>query len=156
MTRTQLIPALSLVLVMTAAPLLHADVKKEEKSLVTFTGMLGRLTSLFGGRAAKEGVISTVAVSGDRKMTLNDTRREIIDLKEEKLYDLDIRRRTYTVTTFEEMRRRMAEMEAKAKEDAANAPKEEQPPPSQGKEYEIDFDVKNTGQTRTINGFDTR
>jgi hypothetical protein len=47
-------------------------------------------------------------------------------------------------------------MEAKAKEDAAKAPKEEQPAPSQGKEYEIDFDVKNTGQTKTINGFDTR
>ena len=59
------------------------------------------------------------------------------------------------MTTFEEMRRKMEEMEAKAKEDAAKAPKEEQPQ-NQGKEMEVDFDVKNTGQTKTINGFDTR
>lgn len=153
--RKHFIPAMSLALALTAAPLLHAEVKKEEKSLVTFSGMLGRMTNLFGGRSAKEGVISTVAVSGDRKMTANDHRGEIIDLREEKIYELDIRRKTFTVTTFEEMRRRMAEMEAKARENAAKEPKADQPQ-MQGKEMEIDFDVKNTGQTKTINGFDTR
>jgi hypothetical protein len=153
--RKQLIPAISLALALTAAPLLHADVKKEEKSLVTFSGLLGRMTSLFGGRAAKEGVVSTVAVSGNRKMTTNDNRGEIVDLQEEQIYELDIRRKTYTVTTFEEMRRRMAEMEAKARESAAKESKDDQPQ-TQGKEMEIDFDVKSTGQTKTINGFDTR
>jgi hypothetical protein len=49
----------------------------------------------------------------------------------------------------------MAEMEAKAKADAAKAPKDEQPE-TQGKQMDIDFDVKSTGQTKTINGFDTR
>lgn len=154
MKSTRLIPVLSFVAALSVAPMLHADVKKEEKSLVTFTGMLGRVANLFGGKAAKEGVISTVAVSGDRKMTINDTRGEIVDLKEEKIYELDIRRKTYTVTTFDEVRRRMAEMEAKAKEEAAKAPKEEQPQ-HQGKEMDVDFDVKNTGQKKTLNGFDT-
>ena len=144
-----------LVLVtLTLGPALHADVKKEEKSLVTFSGMLGRMMNMFGGKAAKEGVVSTVAVSGDRKMTTNDNRGEIIDLKEQKLYELDMKRKTYTVTTFEELRRRMAEMEAKAREDAAKAPKEEQPQ-NAGKEIDVDFDVKNTGEKKTINGFDT-
>src|SRR4051812_828155 len=148
-----LVSALSLALVLSVVPV-RADVKKEEKSLVTFTGMLGRMANLFGGKSAKEGVISSVAVSGDRKMTANENRGEIIDLREQKVYDLDMRRKTYTVTTFEELRRRMAEMEAKAREDAAKAPKEEQPQ-NQGKEFEVDFDVKNTGQTKVINGFDT-
>jgi hypothetical protein len=153
MKSSLLVPTLSLTLALGAATV-HADVKKEEKSLVTFTGILGRLANMFGGKSAKEGVLSTVAVSGDRKMTANETRGEIIDLKEQKVYELDMRRKTYTVTTFEELRRRMSEMEAKAKEDAAKAPKEEQPR-EQGKEMDVDFDVKNTGQTKTINGFDT-
>ena len=149
-----LVPALSLAVALSVASV-RADVKKDEKTLVTFSGMLGRMANLFGGKSAKEGVVSSVAVSGDRKMTANDTRGEIIDLNEQKVYDLDMRRKTYTVTTFEELRRRMAEMEAKAKEDVAKAPNEERPQ-NQGKELDVDFDVKNTGQTQTINGFDTR
>ena len=49
----------------------------------------------------------------------------------------------------------MREAEAKARENASSQPKEEQPQ-NQGKEMEIDFDIKNTGQTKPINGFDTR
>ena len=161
MTRTLRIPALALTVALAALPaILYADVKTEEKSLVTFGGTLGRVINFFGGKATKEGIVSTVAVSGDRKMSGNDTRGQIIDLKEEKIYDLDMRKKTYTVTTFEELRRKMAEMEAKARENAAKQsakqPQEDQPPQSQGKQYDVDFDVKDTGQTKTINGFDTR
>src|SRR5262245_3983292 len=150
-------PVISTILlaVLLATPVLvRADVKKDEKTLVTFSGMLGRMANLFGGKAAKEGVVSTVAVSGDRKMTINDMRGEIVDLREQKIYELDVRRKTYKVTTFEELRQRMAEMEQKAKENAAKAPKEEQPQ-HQGKEMDVDLDVKNTGQTKTLNGFQT-
>jgi hypothetical protein len=155
MKRFFAVPTLALTLIVASIPALRADVKTEEKSQVAFGGMLGKVFNLFGGRSAKEGVVSTVAVSGDRKMSANDTSGKIIDLKEEKIYDLDMRKKTYTVTTFEELRRKMEEMEAKAKADAAKAPKEDQPD-TQGKQLEIDFDVKNTGQTKTINGFDTR
>src|SRR5947199_7795754 len=122
MKSTLTVPAIALTLALASIPVLHADVKTEEKSLVTLGGMLGRMMNLFGGKAAKEGVISTVAVSGDRKMDANDTRGQIVDLKEEKIYDLDIRKKTYTVTTFDELRRKMDEMQAKAKQDAAKAP----------------------------------
>jgi hypothetical protein len=152
------VPALVLALAIASIPVLHADVKTEEKSLVTLGGMLGRMMNLFGGKAAKEGVVSTVAVSGDRKMNANDTHGQIVDLNEEKIYDLDMRKKTYTVVTFDELRHKMEEMEAKAKADAAKAPKAEkaEQPANQGKEMDIDFDVKSTGQTKTINGFDTR
>jgi hypothetical protein len=72
------------------------------------------------------------------------------------VYDLDMRRKTYTVLTFDELRRKMQAMEEKARADAAKESKEPPPPQNQGKQYDIDFDVKNTGQTKTINGFDTR
>ena len=140
----------------TATPPVYADVKKEERNQVSFSGMLGRMFSLFGGKSAKEGVVSSVAVSGDRKMTITgENTGQIVDLREEKIYDLDLRRKTFKVTTFEELRRQMRDAEAKARENASRQPKEEQPQ-NQGKEMEIDFDIKNTGQTKAINGFDTR
>jgi hypothetical protein len=140
---------------------LRADVKTDEKTLVKFEGMLGRVVNLFGGKAAREGVTSTVAVKGDRKATLNSSTGQIIDLTEEKIYDLDIRRKTYKVTTFAELRRQMEEArkkaEADAREQSRERPQAEQSTPDpDAKEFEVDFDVKETGGTRTINGFDTR
>ena len=153
--RTRVLSALLVALVMAAAPA-YADIKKEERNQVSFSGMLGKVANFFGGRATKEGVISTVAVSGDRKMTMTgDTTGQIVDLREERIYELDLRRKTYTVMTFEQLRQRLREAEAKARENAAKQPKEEQAP-NQGKEVEIDFDIKNTGQTKAINGYDTR
>jgi hypothetical protein len=147
--------ALALTIATAAAPA-FAEVKKEERNQVSFSGMLGRMFNFFGGKSAKEGVVSTVAVSGDRKMTVTgDNTGQIVDLNEEKIYDLDLSRKTYKVTTFEEIRRQMREAEARARENASRQPKEEQPQ-NQGKEMEIDFDIKNTGQTRAINGFDTQ
>ena len=155
MNRKVFVPALILTFAVAAMPA-HAEVKKEERNQVSFSGMLGRMFNFFGGKSAKEGVVSSVAVSGDRKMTVTgDNAAQIVDLREEKVYDLDLRRKTYKVTTFEEIRRQMREAEAKARESASRESKEEQPQ-NQGKELEVDFDIKNTGQTKTINGFDTR
>jgi len=110
MKNISIVPAIALTLTLASIPVLHADGKTEEKSLVTFGGMLGRMMNLFGGKTAKEGVISTVAVSGERKMNANDAHGQIIDLSEEKIYDLDIKKKTYTVTTFDEVRRKMVAM----------------------------------------------
>ncbi len=156
MTRQFSIPALILAMALAAAPA-HADVKKEERNQVSFAGMLGKVFNFFGGKSAREGVVSTVAVSGERKMTTTgENTGQIIDLQEEKIYDLDLRRKTYKVTTFEEIRRQMREAEAKARETASREPSSEQPSKNDGKEMEVDFDVKSTGQTKVINGFDTR
>jgi hypothetical protein len=155
MKRALSISAVVLTIALAAMPA-QAEVRKEERNQVSFSGVLGRMLNFFGGKSAKEGVISTVAVSGDRKMTTTgDSAGQIVDLGEEKIYDLDMKRKTYTVTTFDELRRRMREAEEKAREAASRELKEDQPQ-NQGKEMEIDFDVKNTGQTKTISGFDTR
>jgi hypothetical protein len=139
---------------------IRADVRADEKTRVELAGMLGRMMNLFGGKAAREGVTSSVAVKGDRKATLNDTTGQIIDLSEEKIYDLDLKKKTYKVTTFAEVRRRMEEAKKKAEEDARkegarDKEKAAEPDPNQ-KQVEVDFDVKNTGQKKAINGFDTR
>ena len=156
MTRLRSIPALVLTVALAAAPA-QAEVRKEERNQVSFAGMFGKVFNFFGGKSAREGVVSTVAVAGDRKMTtMGDNTGQIVDLREEKIYDLDIRRKTYKVTTFEEIRRQMREAAERAREEASREPNSDQPAKNDGKEMEVDFDVKNTGQTKTINGFDTR
>ena len=150
--------AKALIVIAMAAPAASAlaDVKAEEKSQVRFEGGLGRMIGMFGGKAMKEGIVSTSAVKGDRKLTMNDTTGQIIDLQEEKVYDLDLRNRTYTVTTFAELRRKMEEARKKAAEQSAQAEEKPAEKPPDGKELEIDFDLKETGQKRTVNGFDAR
>ena len=99
MKRTILRRSLVLLIILAFAVPMSAAVKTEEKTLLKFSGMLGRMVGLFGGKATKDGLVSTVAVNGQRKARLNDTNGQIIDLTEEKVYDLDIRKKSYTVTT---------------------------------------------------------
>jgi hypothetical protein len=126
----------------------YADVRAEEKSQVKFEGMLGRMINLFGGG---DPVTQAVSVKGDRKATLGKDRGQIIDLAEEKIYELDLRRKTYTVTTFADLRKKMDEARQKAasqspqKADAGAQP-----------EFEVEFSIMESGQRRAINGFDAR
>lgn len=142
----------------TAVIPLHADVRTDQRTKFQLAGALGKVVGMFGGKAAKEGAVSSIALKGDRKATMGEATGQIVDLAEEKVYDLDLKKKTYTVTTFAELRRRLEEAKKKAEEDAkkeqaADQPAERDP---NAKEYEVDFDVKNTGEAKTINGFDTK
>jgi len=142
--------------VLMSTPAVRADVRADEKSKIEFSGMLGRMFNMFGGKGARDGVAQTVAVKGDRKASMNDTTGQIIDLAEEKIYDLDVKKKSYKVTTFAELRRRMEEAQQKAREQAQKddgkaAAKDSAP----DKQLEVDFDVRNTGEKKAINGFDT-
>jgi hypothetical protein len=143
------------VLLLLAAPAL-TEVKTRDRTQVHFEGMLGHMFSMFGGKAAKEGVESTTAVKGNRKATINDATGKIVDLSEEKVYELDMKKKTYTVTTFDDLRRKMHEQADQAKQQAQ---KEEPAPQQQAqkpqKEYEVVFDVKETGQKKQLAGYDT-
>jgi hypothetical protein len=132
----------------------HADVRADEKTQVKFEGMLGRMLNVFGGKTTRDGSVSTVAVKGDRKATLSESAGQIVDLAEEKIYDLDLRNKSYTVTTFAELRQRMEEARKKAAEQAAKD--SDTPAGASQTEAEIDFDLKESGQTRVINGFNAR
>ena len=134
-----------------------AEVKTREKTHVSLGGMLGKMFSLFGGKAAKEGVVATTAVKGSRKSTMDDATGTIIDLSEEKIYKLDLKKKTYEVTTFEELRRKMREAQEKAQKDTGEQQgKEEKAQKNEPqKEYEVDFNVKETGQKKQLAGYDT-
>jgi len=149
----------SALLAFTAVTSLHADVKTEEKMTFELGGMLGKVVNLFGG---KSDTLTAIALKGPRLSTMNDTSGQIIDLSEEKVYTVDVKRKTYRVMTFAQIRQQMEEARAKAEkaareEQAKN--KETGPTPEEQKKaaesIDFDLDVKKTGQSRTINGFNT-
>lgn len=145
----------ALLLVLVALPALAA-VKKEEKTRVQFGGVMGRMVNLFGGKAAREGVTATAAVKANRKRTVTGDTGQIIDLDEEKIYDLDMKGKSYRVTTFEEMRRRMQEAMEKARQQAAAGTPTAPPQPQEGQQMQVDFNIKESGQRKTIIGYDCR
>jgi hypothetical protein len=140
---------------------LHADVKTEERIKFELGGMLGKMVNIFGGKDAREGTVTTVAVKGPRMSTMTNDGGQIVDLSEENVYQLDSKKKNYRVMTFAQIRQQMEEAKAKAekamREEQAKQKDAPPPPPAQKPEdvMEIDFDVKKTGQTRSINGFNT-
>src|SRR5882724_11040881 len=107
MTRNRIAVALTAALLAFSTHAISADVRTDQKTHTEF-----------GGKVAKEGVVSTVAVKGNRKATMNEQTGQIIDLTEEKVYDLDLKKKSYKVTTFAELRRRMEEAQKKAEDTA--------------------------------------
>lgn len=159
-SRTAAVVVLCLTVAFAGA--VRADVREDQRTKFQLAGVLGKMVNMFGGKGAREGVESTVVVKGDRKFTSNGTTGTLIDLAEEKVYDIDMKRKTYKVATFAELRRQMEEARKKAEEEARKADSERKDrapekaePAKPEKEVEVDFDVKNTGQTKTLNGFDT-
>ncbi len=142
-----------------ASSSLSADVRTDQRVRFQLGGAIGKLVNMFGGKGAREGVTSMVAVKGNRKATMSDATGQIIDLTEEKIYDLDIKKKTYTVTTFAELRKQMEEARRDAEKGAREERRDEPSKPAEkdpnAKEYEIDFDMKNTGVSKAINGFNT-
>ena len=164
MKRLLICCSVALSLVAVGAGAAQAEVKTRNKSQVKFEGMLGRMMGMFGGKAVKEGVVSTSAVKGDRMVTLNDTTGRIVDLAEEKVYELDLKKKSYTVMTFAELRQQLKEAQEKAQRDAEKAAKEEagkekekaKEPDQKAPEMDVEFDVKETGERKAIAGYDAR
>ncbi len=143
-----------LAIAMLTGASLTADVRSQEKTRMQLGGALGRMASMFGGKAAKDGITSEVAVKGDRKLTRTDNRGQLIDLAEEKVYDIDFADKSYRVTTFAEIRKKMEEAQQKAKEQMGKA--EGQKPSEPQKKMAIDVVSKETGEKKAVNGFDCR
>ncbi|HUL74445.1 MAG TPA: hypothetical protein VLT86_15160 [Vicinamibacterales bacterium] len=156
MKRLFVIPVLMAAAVL-AAPVLRADVKMQHKTTLKFGGALGAVINRFGGSTTNEGTVSSVAIKGNRKLEMGPTSGSIIDLGEEKVYNLDPKSKTYRVTTFAELRAAYEKAKADAeKKKAEMKPEEKQEAQPPDKQYEFDADVKETGQHKNMLGYDTR
>ena len=141
MSHSRIALALAACLAVASTPALRADVRSDQKTKFQLAGALGKVVNFFGGKAARDGVTSTVVLKGT----------------EEKVYNLDLKKKSYTVVTFAQLRQQMEDARKRAQEEAAKNPeadKTAQRDPN-AKEVEVDFDVKNTGEKKDINGFAT-
>ena len=119
MTRSRTALALVAAAALSSTVALRADVRSDERTKFQLAGALGKVVNFFGGKAARDGVTSTVAIKGSRMMTTSgDSTAQIVDLGEEKIYDLDLKKKSYRVTTFADVRRQMEEAKRKAEEEA--------------------------------------
>ena len=138
-------------------PALRADVRVQQKSQIQFTGFMGKMLGMFGGKAAKDGLVTTEIVVGNRKLSRTDNQGQIIDLDQEKIYQVDWRKKRYSVTTFAEMRQQMQEAAERMKSMSGDSDRDDEGAGADEQDqYEVDVDMKESGRTRQINGFDTR
>src|SRR5262245_58741866 len=131
-------PILSIVALAAFVSSAAADVTYEEQT--TMSGMM----SMFGmGKPTK----STTRVSGDFMRTDNGDDATIIDLAGEKMITLNVKKKTYTVTTLGQMKQKMEQAMAKLQGKQAENP-------DQAKDLSMKTEVRvtDTGRTETIQG----
>ena len=153
--------AVRAMLMLAVPSLVQAGVKTEENTSVQLGGPLAAIQSLFGGgKAAKEGIVTTTAVVGERRLTRGGDAGQIVDLAEQAVYDLDLKKKTFTVTTFAELKQRFEEQRAKAEQEAQKA-REQQASKQPGQdtaavELQVDFEVARTAEKREIAGHEAK
>jgi hypothetical protein len=138
---------------------MFADASYQETTQVTGGTMMNSLKSLsFLSRSMGDAfapVTTTTMVHGNQKAVTSKDSIEITDLDRETITHVDLVHKTYTVTTFAEMRRAIAQMpqqmqQAQAKIKEAQA--QQAPPPKTDVKTTFDVSAKNTGVTKEING----
>jgi hypothetical protein len=146
----------ALVCAALAVPALQADVKTREKTTFALEGIMGGIVRTFGGKAAKEGITSDVALKGDRKSSISDVGGQIIDLHEQKVYTLDVKKKEYRVQTFAEIRAEFEKAKADAEKQAKDVkPEDKEKADEAAKQMEFEINVKKTGEKKSVAGYDT-
>ena len=131
---------------------IRADFSYQESAQMTGGTMLTVLK--FGGpftKGARAAQISTVAIKGNRMLRSSKDSTSIIDLDKETITDIDVSKKTYTVTTF-------AQIKAAMEKAMADYKKQQEKAQEKAKEKSATADVKlkvtanSTGQTKEIRG----
>jgi hypothetical protein len=140
---TRLALALSLV----ALPAL-ADFSYTEKTQATGGKLVKMMSKFPGGKKITEPTISKVSVQGNRMANVSAERISIIDADKATMTEIDLKEKTYSVITFDEMKEALAAMSKAMQKKMAE----------EGKQMEMSysFDVKETGQSQQLQGYDTK
>jgi hypothetical protein len=148
------IPSVLVAFVLLVAPILRADVATAEKSSFKLEGFIGGMITKMAGGGGENA--SKMFLKGDRMATFGETTGSIIDLKEQKIYSIDMKKKEYMVLTFAEMRAQMEEAKKSLEEQKKNMSQSDKDSMQQATKN-IDFDIKTTetGQKKQIAGYDT-
>jgi hypothetical protein len=129
-------------------PFAFADVSYQETTRVTGGSMMGmvKMAGAFSSQAkqALAPTTATVMIHGSRMVRSNPHSTEIIDLDDQTITMIDHDKRTYSVMTFQEMEKAMADAAAKAKG--------AKPAPTSGSQMSFNAHISNSGATRQLDG----
>ncbi len=134
-----------------------ADAGYQDTSQITGGALVQMFRSIpFMPKSAKqvlEPMVTNVELHGNQLAMVSKVSTEIIDLDQETITRIDNDRKSYTVTTFDEMRQAFKDGSKKIA-DAANDPKEPAAEAQRQPQYTVTFDVSvvDTGKSKTING----
>jgi len=130
--RKSLAAAMGLALLFSTSTVCFADFQYAETSKMTGGALAGsmKVLSVFSkdARQAGQGTTSTISVKGNRmRRESSQGTAEIIDLSGRRIIQLNLKQKTYSVMTFDEMRARIEEARKKAAEQQAKRGKGENP-----------------------------
>jgi hypothetical protein len=123
----------------------QADFSYEQTTKMT-GGALADMIKMGGvfTKGAREPQKSTVLVKDHKIAHLTKDRMSIVDVDAETITEVNFEKKTYSVMTFDEMKKLFAEMQRRYNGQAAKP------------QMDVQVDVKDTGEKKSINGLDTR
>jgi hypothetical protein len=128
-----------------AASTLPADFSYQQTSTIT-GGMMAGMMKVAGAfsKQAREPVRATVAVKGDMMVNRTETSATLIDLAGQTITTIDLQKKTYSVMTFDEMKRMLEQASQKMQKGNPQA------------EMKFKVSATNTGATKQIAGFEAK
>jgi hypothetical protein len=133
-----------------SAAILRADFTYQETSQMTGGALVNTLKALGPlTRAAREPIVSTHIVKGNRMATVTKDRVSVIDLDQETITTIDTAKKTYSVMTFAEMKQAMEDAARRMQGRKKN---------EKGEDVQAQFRVsaKATGQSKTVQGLNAK
>ena len=138
------------IILMTSCAALRADFSYQESTQMT-GGALVSILRLGGPftRKAREPIVSTVLIKGNRMATLGKDTSTIIDLDKETITEINLSKKNYSVMTFAQMRQAMDDAMARAQ---AEQKKRKAEPQGSQPNVDAKFKVsaKATGKTKSV------
>jgi carbon monoxide dehydrogenase subunit G len=122
------------------------DFSYDQTSKITGGMMAGAMK--FAGafsKQAREPMVNTVAVKGNRMVHGSQHHASVIDLDAETITEINFDKKQYSVMTFAQMKQMMEEMSQRMKSS----------PEAQKADVQYKVSVKDTGEKKTIAGYDT-
>jgi len=143
------------IILVTSCGALRADFSYQETTQMT-GGALVSILRLGGPftRKAREPIVSTVLIKGNRMATLGKENSTIIDLDKETITEINLSKKNYSVITFAQMRQAMDEAVAQAQaQQQKKQPKDE---PKANVEAKFKVSAKATGKTKSVEGLNAK
>lgn len=139
--KTMIIAAVMAALVLPV----RADFSYEQVSQMTGGSMLRMMKMIPGGGKATQPQTSRILLNGNRMATVTQDSISVIDLDAETMTDINLKDRKYSVITFAEFKEAMQAMAKKMSGEG-----------TEGASMEFDVKVDSTGQTKSIEGLNTK